>query len=226
MPLFAVPSEDEMRFAEEEQIPREQLPEPEETIPKKKRKSASRGEKEAPKAIKTADRAVAKTEKSASDHKKAAEKPFSDRAVAKTEKSASEHKKAAEKPFSDRAVAKTEKSASEHKKAAKKPFSDVESREPTHDGAKNAPVSEFTFGNGSETENKPFFGGELKRRIVAVAAAFAVFVAVCAVLIPASDLLAAKTTHGSRIYISEIMTSNTSSYPAPDGGVLRLDRAS
>ena len=54
MPLFAVPSEDEMRFAEEEQIPREQLPEPEETIPKKKRKSASRGEKEAPKAIKTA----------------------------------------------------------------------------------------------------------------------------------------------------------------------------
>ena len=57
----------------------------------------------------------------------------------------------------------------------------------------------------------------MKRRIVAVAAAFAVFVAVCAVLIPASDLLAAKTTHGSRIYISEIMTSNTSSYPAPDG---------
>ena len=217
MPLFAVPSEDEMRFAEEEQIPREQLPEPEETIPKKKRKSASRGEKEAPKAIKTADRAVAKTEKSASEHKKAAEKPFSDRAVAKTEKSASEHKKAAEKPFSDRAVAKTEKSASEHKKAAEKPFSDVESCEPTHDGAKNAPVSEFTFGNGSETENKPFFGGEMKRRIVAVAAAFAVFVAVCAVLIPASDLLAAKTTHGSRIYISEIMTSNTSSYPAPDG---------
>ena len=72
------------------------------------------------------------------------------------------------------------------------------------------PFSDSGFDEGGADES-------VKKRFVPIAAAFAVFVVACILFSVCATVLTRKTVTGSRVYISEIMTANSSSVPAPDG---------
>ena len=143
----------------------------------------------------------------------------------------------AEKPVADKPAQRAEKPVkrpSEDRPTAKKTDSPVKNRRnhaPTavEKTAQNRKPSNQESGSGDKNKSKTFpafSGSELnaggadenvKKRFVPIIGAFAAFIAVCVIFTLCASVLTRKTVTGSRVYISEIMTSNSSSVPAPDG---------
>ena len=145
--------------------------------------------------------------------------------------------KHAERPAADKPVQRGEKHVerpSEDRPTAKKTDSPVKNRRnhaPTavEKTAQNRKPDNQESGSGDKNKSKTFpafSGSELnaggadenvKKRFVPIIGAFAAFIAVCVIFTLCASVLTRKTVTGSRVYISEIMTSNSSSVPAPDG---------
>ena len=143
----------------------------------------------------------------------------------------------AEKPVADKPAQRAEKPIerpSEDRPTAKKTDSPVKNRRnhaPTavEKTAQNRKPANQESGSGDKNKSKTFpafSGSELnaggadenvKKRFVPIIGAFAAFIAVCVIFTLCASVMTRKTVTGSRVYISEIMTSNSSSVPAPDG---------
>ena len=143
----------------------------------------------------------------------------------------------AEKPVADKPAQRAEKPIerpSEDRSTAKKTDSPVKNRRnhaPTavEKTAQNRKPANQESGSGDKNKSKTFpafSGSELnaggadenvKKRFVPIIGAFAAFIAVCVIFTLCASVMTRKTVTGSRVYISEIMTSNSSSVPAPDG---------
>ena len=169
--------------------------------------------------------------RSAQREEKHIAKPVADKSAApKAEKPVA-------KPVADKPAQRAEKPIerpSEDRPTAKKTDSPVKNRRnhaPTavEKTAQNRKPANQESGSGDKNKSKTFpafSGSELnaggadenvKKRFVPIIGAFAAFIAVCVIFTLCASVLTRKTVTGSRVYISEIMTSNSSSVPAPDG---------
>ena len=177
---------------------------------------------------------------------KHAERPAADKPAQITESRVERHaadkpvqrgEKPVAKPVADKPAQRAEKPVerpSEDRPTAKKTDSPVKNRRnhaPTavEKTAQNRKPSNQESGSGDKNKSKTFpafSGSELnaggadenvKKRFVPIIGAFAAFIAVCVIFTLCASVLTRKTVTGSRVYISEIMTSNSSSVPAPDG---------
>ena len=177
---------------------------------------------------------------------KHAERPAADKPVQRAEKHverpvadkpAQRGEKHVERPVADKPAQRAEKPVerpSEDRPTAKKTDSPVKNRRnhaPTavEKTAQNRKPANQESGSGDKNKSKTFpafSGSELnaggadenvKKRFVPIIGAFAAFIAVCVIFTLCASVLTRKTVTGSRVYISEIMTSNSSSVPAPDG---------
>ena len=198
----------------------------------------------APKAEKHVERPVA--DKPAQRAEKHAERTAADKPAQITEsrverpaadKPAQREEKHIAKPVADKPAQRAEKPVerpSEDRPTAKKTDSPVKNRRnhaPTavEKTAQNRKPANQESGSGDKNKSKTFpafSGSELnaggadenvKKRFVPIIGAFAAFIAVCVIFTLCASVLTRKTVTGSRVYISEIMTSNSSSVPAPDG---------
>ena len=177
---------------------------------------------------------------------KHAERPAADKPAQITESRVERHaadkpvqrgEKHVERPVADKPAQRAEKPVerpSEDRPTAKKTDSPVKNRRnhaPTavEKTAQNRKPDNQESGSGDKNKSKTFpafSGSELnaggadenvKKRFVPIIGAFAAFIAVCVIFTLCASVLTRKTVTGSRVYISEIMTSNSSSVPAPDG---------
>ena len=177
---------------------------------------------------------------------KHAERPAADKPAQITESRVERHaadkpvqrgEKPVAKPVADKPAQRAEKPVerpSEDRPTAKKTDSPVKNRRnhaPTavEKTAQNRKPANQESGSGDKNKSKTFpafSGSELnaggadenvKKRFVPIIGAFAAFIAVCVIFTLCASVLTRKTVTGSRVYISEIMTSNSSSVPAPDG---------
>ena len=185
--------------------------------------------------------------RSAQREEKHIAKPVADKSAApKAEKPVAKPVADKPAPKAEKPVAKpvADKPAQRAEKPVKRPSGDRPTAKKTDSPVKNrrnhAPTAvEKTAQNrkpanqesGSRDKNKSktfpaFSGSELnaggadenvKKRFVPIIGAFAAFIAVCVIFTLCASVLTRKTVTGSRVYISEIMTSNSSSVPAPDG---------
>ena len=177
---------------------------------------------------------------------KHAERPAADKPAQITESRVERHaadkpvqrgEKHVERPVADKPAQRAEKPVerpSEDRPTAKKTDSPVKNRRnhaPTAvvKTAQNRKPANQESGSGDKNKSKTFpafSGSELnaggadenvKKRFIPIIGAFAAFIAVCVIFTLCASVLTRKTVTGSRVYISEIMTSNSSSVPAPDG---------
>ena len=182
---------------------------------------AQRAEKhvERPAADKPAQRAEKHVERPAADKpaqraEKHVERLAADKPVQRAEKHV-------ERPAADRPTANKADRPVKHKQNHAPAAVEKE-----HRNRKNA---HHESGSGDKHTSKTFpafSGSELnaggadenvKKRFAPIIGAFAAFIAVCVIFSLCAYVLTRKTVTGSRVYISEIMTSNSSSVPAPDG---------